>query len=201
MRSIIVQSSIEFCTWQSNLTRSWVVNSTLVFSYEREREKVCFSAVVFFCYLLLIKILSLSLSLFLWCFDPEEGFIWWFVHFSVLRQKNLMNEAVPARSALSCCTEQQGIVSHLPWQLFVVLLWRVHLCLFFFFFTQHGDWFALKMEIIYIRLLHSLSKASALPFLKRTRVLLPVTCPHSDLGRTITITLVFLYVGLQNVNG
>lgn len=72
-----------------------------------------------------------------------------------------------------------------------------------FSLTQSGDSFALKMELIYIRLLHLLfkSKLPCCPTLKQMCVLLPVMCPHSDLGRTITIILVFLYVSLQNVNG
>lgn len=137
-----------------NLSTFWVVNSTLVFSYEREREherEVCLSAVAFFCKGDAICCSLQILSLAFWSRRRFYKATW--IHLSLLRQKNLMNEPAPVRSTVSYCSEQQGIISHLPFQVFVVPWWCVHLCPIFFF-TQHGDSFALKMELIYIRLLH-----------------------------------------------
>lgn len=150
---MVVWWSIKFCTWQSK----WVVNSTLVFFLWRKESGLSLVCAIFQqerCHLLLFT------DSFRWRFDPEIGFIKWLqIHLSALRQQNLMNEPVPVRSAVSYCREQQGISSHTPFQLFrrnLVMCIPVS-CLF----TQHSDYFALQMELIYIQLLHLLSLPQA----------------------------------------
>lgn len=118
-----------------------------------------------------------------WHFDPEEGFIRWLeVHFSVLRQKNLMNEPVPARSAVFLYrTTRHHFSSTIPtFCRTLVMCTPVSI----FFFTQDGDSFALKMELNYISLLYLLSKISfhAAP-LSSKRVSCCLLCVH-------TVTLV-----------
>ena len=134
-----------------------------------------------------------------WNFDPEERFIRRVkVHFSVLRQKSLMNEPVPACSALKLLCRATS-----PFQLFVVLWWCVHLCLFLFVLFFSKWWLVcIKNEIDLHQFATFAVQSLLAALLKQTCVLLSVVYTHSDLGKTITIIiLVFLYVGLPNMNG
>lgn len=101
IRSTVVRLSIEFCTWQSKF--EYILSCKLnfgIFLWMRERERERCVSLLWYFSAREMPFVALYRFCF-WHFDPEEGFIRWLeVHFSVLRQKNLMNEPVPARSAV-----------------------------------------------------------------------------------------------------
>lgn len=199
IRSTVVRLSIEFCTWQSKF--EYILSCKLnfgIFLWMRERE-ICLSAVVFFCK---GDAICCSLQILFLAFWSRRRF------YKVTWSPLLCVEAKEPDEWTCPCTfcsviVQSNKASFLIYHSNLLSYFGdVYTCVHFFF---HARWWfvciknGIKLHPFAIFAVQN--KLPCCPSLKQTCVLLSVMCPHSDLGRTIMIILVFLYVGLQNVNG